>query len=83
MDRGGRHTCRWHLGRLSAPAEITDGAYTVEIDRRLQPTAAIPTAGRPQRWSHERQVKRNGRTRGLAFEMSTQLASGVETKWPP
>ena len=63
-------------GRLSNP-RITNGQYSVELEKY----SGDIDRGRPQRWSHERQVKR-GTGGDLAFEMSAKLAAGVSTKWP-
>jgi len=66
-----------HIGRLSSPL-LRDGAYSVEIETYRGDV----DRGRPAKWSHERQSKRGGGG-DLAFEMAAQLASGVETRWPP
>ena len=64
-----------HRGRLSSPS-YRSGIYSIEIETYR----GDADRGRPQRWSHERQVKRNG---DRAFEMAADLAAGIETKWPP
>ena len=69
---GGRH-----LGRLSNPS-LTGGVYSIEIETYR----GDADRGRPQKWSHERQVARGGGG-DLAFEMSGKLASGIEVRWPP
>ena len=66
-----------HLGRLSNPS-ITDAVYSIEIETYR----GDADRGRPQKWSHERQVTR-GTGGDLGFEMSAKLASGVEVRWPP
>ena len=65
-----------HLGRLSNP-RLADGVYSVEIETYRGDI----DRGRPIKWSHERQVKRDDEG-DLAFEMASQLAVGIETRWP-
>lgn len=65
------------MGRLSNP-RMAGGVYSVEIETY----GGDVDRGRPNRWSHEAQVKRGGGG-DLAFEMGAKLASGLETRWPP
>jgi len=77
------HGATWNLtgnqfmGRLSNP-RLSGGVYTTEVETY----SGDIDRGRPRRWSHESQVKRGGGG-DLAFEMGAQLASGLETRWPP
>ena len=65
------------VGRLSNP-QVADGNFAIEVET----FAGDVDRGRPVKWSHERQMKRDANIdRGM--EMANRLASGIETRWPP
>ena len=65
------------VGRLSAP-EISGATYSMDVETY----SGDVDRGRPVKWSHERQMTRDGSVdRGM--EMAARLSVGFETKWPP
>ena len=64
------------VGRLSKPV-IKGGLYTIEIETY----GGDVDRGRPLKWSDEDQRARYPGDKGL--EYMRQLASGIDTRWPP
>ena len=67
---------RKFVGRLSSPT-IQNGIYTIEIETY----GGDVDRGRPLKWSDEDQQDRAPGDKGL--EYMRQLASGIDTRWPP
>ena len=67
---------RKFVGRLSRPV-IRNGLYTIEIETY----GGDVDRGVPRKWSDDDQQSRHAGDVGL--EYLRQLASGLETRWPP
>ncbi|MBF2755731.1 MAG: hypothetical protein ISN29_10820 [Gammaproteobacteria bacterium AqS3] len=63
-------------GRLSSPS-LSGAQYTINVESIV----ADIDRGRVLNWSNDTQKARHPNDRG--FEYLTELAEGIETKWPP